>query len=115
LKGLLKTKNERGVHKGRRLVERVGGERSPRGEKSQESRKVPTGTNTSGSRKGHGSRSGRKPLKRRQKAARFFGKAQEWMGRGNSSSITPREKSFEGRSQRALGAERGLQGFESFM
>jgi len=97
------------------LCREAGWRERPRGEKSQESRKIPTGTNTSGSEKGNGSGSGRKPLKRRQKAARFFEEAQEWMGRGNSSSITPGEKSSEGRSQRALGAERGLPGFESFM
>jgi hypothetical protein len=68
LKGLLKTKNERGVYKGRCLVERVRGERSPRGEKSQESKTAPTETNTFGSEKGNGSRSGKKPLKRQYKA-----------------------------------------------
>jgi len=38
---------------------------------------APAGTKTPGCKKGHGSRDGTKPLKRRWKAARFSKKAQE--------------------------------------
>jgi len=39
LRDLLRTKNERGVHKGRSFVERIRGERSLRDEKAQGSKR----------------------------------------------------------------------------
>jgi len=49
------TKNERGAGKGRRFFWRLKEERSPRGEKAQESRMAPTQINPLGGRKGNGS------------------------------------------------------------
>jgi len=39
LRGFSRTKNEKGAYKGRRFVGRIRGERSPRGEKAQGSKR----------------------------------------------------------------------------
>jgi len=73
--------------------------------------KVPSRTNHPGSNKGYGSTGGRKPLKRRPEAVRVSGgNARAEREAGNGFPITGGEKSSEGRSPRASGAERGFHG-----
>jgi len=84
---------------------------SLRGRKAQESKRSRPELIVQGSKEGHGFFGGRKPLKHREEAGRFFSGVQEWRERlGKGFSITGEEKSSEGRSPRALGAERGFQG-----
>jgi len=77
-----------------------------------EGARAPTGSNPSGSEKGYGFHSGIKPLKRRIQAVRVWvGSARAEREKGNFLSIAMEEESFERRSPRVWGAEKGFQGF----
>jgi hypothetical protein len=81
---------------------------------SPEGARAPTGSNPSGSEKGYGFHSGTKPLKRRIQAVRVWVEsARAERKKGNFFSIAMKEKSFERRSPRAWGAEKGFQGFRN--
>jgi len=88
----------------------VGG-RSPRGQKAQESRRPRPDLNRWGSRRGHGFFRGTKPLELRSQAGQVWEeRARAESGRETYLRITGEEESFEGRSPRAWGAERGFHG-----
>jgi len=77
-----------------------------------EGARAPTGFNPSGSEKGYGFYRGRKPLKRRVQAVRVWAKsARAEREKGNFLLIAMEEESFERRSPRVWGAEKGFQGF----
>jgi hypothetical protein len=87
------------------------GRESPRGHKAQESSWPRPDLNRWGSRRGHGFFGGTKPLELRSQAG------QVWEQRARAEereetlfSITEEEESSEGRSPRALRAERGFRG-----
>jgi hypothetical protein len=108
---LFGTKGERGTG-GKR--DSFGGPRrreNLRGQKSQESSCPRLGLILREAEEGNGFSRGKKPLRRRSKVVRFWGKARERReGRENLPSITGKEKGSEGISPRALGAERGPRG-----
>jgi hypothetical protein len=89
----------------------LSGEKAREVPKAQESIRPPPGLILRDAKGGHGFFGGSKPLRRRSKAGMGLEKsAGAERKRGNTFSITDEEKSFEGRSLRALETEKGLQG-----
>jgi len=89
----------------------AGSEGEPGTSKRPKRAKVPSRTKHPRSNKGYGSIGGRKPLKHRSKAVTVLGEsARTEREVGNNFSTTGGEKSSEGRSPRAWGAERGFHG-----
>jgi len=107
----LVSKERKGYLEREKFSGSAGSEGAPGKSERPKRAKVPPWTNHLGSNKGYGSTGGRKPLKRRSEAVKVSGgsaRAERRVRKG--SSIIGGEKSSEGRSPRASGAERGFQG-----